>query len=455
VFHRLFLLEPELNPHPFKVFPIAYAVLQALTQPLLLIPLLWFLTPGRAPYGKEKMEYATYIACLLLISTNPGSYHYVVLIPCVVFAANFLVLHRRVSQMVLLILLYALACIPRLTDRTAMVRLFFTLAFFLLLFGIITSQSAQTWRERLRSRSALFFLPLIVVLVAISVLLNTRHVKAGEDYSARVTTDIGSLMKTHPAISGGRIAFTTLQSPIYTIGVLSGNKLSKLETDTDMFHPAFIPGSSKAFVELAGKESKIVRVDLDVPVAIQEQMQMVVENGEQPAVSPDGQWLAFIREIRGRGALWIKPLHPAEALETALAAERELVGSEYDVLEASFDSESREIIFSAQPVGRNGGPSLFRTGLSPSTIAQITFGSGARYPAFSADGAWMAYSRLEGGSWQICVKPIASGMERRITAGECNSIYPAWMPDSRELVYATDCGRGLSMTSLARVRIAP
>ncbi len=302
MFHRLFLFEPELNPHPFKVLPLAYSVLQALIQPLLLIPLLWLLTPGRAPSGKEKMEYATYIACLLLISTNPGSYHYVVLIPCVVFAANFLVLHRRVSQLVLLILFYALACVPRLTDRTAMVRLILHARHsFSCSSESCRPSAAETWRERLRSRSALFFLPLIVVLVSISVLLNMKHVKAGEDYSARVITDTGSLMKTHPAISGGRIAFTMLQSPVYTIGVLSGNKLSKFETDTDMFHPAFVPGSSKAFVELAGKESKIVRVDLDVPLAIHEPMQMVVENGEQPVVSPDGQWLAFIREIRWTG----------------------------------------------------------------------------------------------------------------------------------------------------------
>jgi Tol biopolymer transport system component len=268
-------------------------------------------------------------------------------------------------------------------------------------------------------------------------------------------TDSGSLMKTHPAISGGQIAFTTLQSPVYTVGVLSDNKLSTFQTDTDVFHPAFIPGSSEAFVELAGKESKIIRVDLDVPVAIHEQMQIEVENGEQPVVSRDGQWLAFIREIRGRGELWIKSLHPVEAQETALTIERELVGSEYDVLEASFNAESREIVFSAQPAGLNEGPSLFRIGLKSSAITQITFESAVRYPAFSNDGMWMAFSRLERGSWQIWVKPLVSGAERKITVGECNSIYPAWTSDSKELIYATDCGRGLSMTSLARIRIAP
>lgn len=454
VYHWLFLFEPELNPHPFTVLPLAYAVLQALTQALLLIPLLWLLTPQRAPSGKEALEYATYIVSLLLLSTNPGSYHYVVLIPCVVFGANFLLHDRRVWQPVLLILFYALSCIPRLPISTGMVRLLFTSACFLLLFVILSSLAAETWRERLRSRSALFFLPLIVVIVSVSVLLNMRHLKAAEDYSARVMTDPGALMKTHPAVSGGRIAFTTLQSPVYTVGVLSGNKLSTFQADSDVFHPAFIPGSSDAFVELAGKESKIARVDLDLPLATHEKLQIVVENGEQPVVSLDGQWLAFIREIRGRGGLWIKRLRPVEAQET-VTAERELVGVEYDVLEASFDARSREVVFSAQPAGRNPGPSLFRIDLASSAITQITFESAVRYPAFSSDGAWMAFSRLEQGSWQIWLRPLASGMERQVTAGECNSIYPAWMPDSKELIYATDCGRALSMTALARIKIAP
>jgi hypothetical protein len=454
VFHRLFLFEPELNPHPFTMLPLAYAVLQAITQALLWIPLLWLLTPGRASSAREMLEYAAYIASLLLLSTNPGTYHYVALIPCVVMGANFLVLNRRVSQLVLLILFYALACMPRLTVQSAMVRLLFTSAFFLLLLVVLSSLAEETWKKRLQSRSASFFLPLIIVIVSVSVLLDMRHVHAAGDYSVRVTTNPGSLMKTHPAISDGRIAFTMLQSPVYVIGMLSRNKLSTFAADTDMFHPAFIPGSPDALVELAGPVSKIVRVELDGPLANPERLQIVVENGEKPVISPDGQWLAYIREVQGRGGLWIKRLHPVETQDTAATTETQLVGSDYDVLEASFDGGSREIVFSAQPRGRTGGPSLYKTGLSPSAITQITFGAPSRYPAFSSDGAWMAYSILQRGSWQLQVKPLGSGTERQITAGECNSIYPAWMPDSRELVYVTDCGRGLSMTSLAQIRIA-
>jgi Tol biopolymer transport system component len=46
-----------------------------------------------------------------------------------------------------------------------------------------------------------------------------------------------------------------------------------------------------------------------------------------------------------------------------------------------------------------------------------------------------------------------SAVERQLTEGECNSISPAWTPDSKELIYATDCGRGVGLTALARMPV--
>jgi len=295
---------------------------------------------------------------------------------------------------------------------------------------------------------------MFVIAASIAASINLRYIRDGaEDYPARILTSPGSLMKTHPVVSQkGRIAFTMLKSPVYTIGVSSGDTFTTVAADTDVFRLAFIPGSSYALVELAGPVSRIVRIDLDAAPIASEKSPVEVENGQQPVVSPDGRWLAFIREIHGRGGLWLKRLDPDSGREAAGWSEHELVGLEYDVLEANFDAESREIIFAAQP---HGGPALFKLGLTSSRITEAGFEFEARYPAFSHDGEWLAYSRLQGGSWQIWLKSLRSGFERRMTAWTCNSISPAWTPDSKELIYATDCGRGLGMTALARVRITP
>jgi Tol biopolymer transport system component len=42
-----------------------------------------------------------------------------------------------------------------------------------------------------------------------------------------------------------------------------------------------------------------------------------------------------------------------------------------------------------------------------------------------------------------------------LTRADCNSTSPAWRPDSKRVVYATDCGRGLRVTALAEIRAVP
>jgi dipeptidyl aminopeptidase/acylaminoacyl peptidase len=193
---------------------------------------------------------------------------------------------------------------------------------------------------------------------------------------------------------------------------------------------------------LAGPTSRIIRIDLNERPEFDRPFPVEVENAAQPVISPDGRWLLFIREVRGRGSLWIK--------DREVDKERELVTPEHDVLEAAFASDGAEIIFSAQP---RDDPALFKIGRASSTITQVTFGSGSRYPAVSPDGRWMAYSRLHSGNWQIWLSRRDSDAERRLTKGECNSILPAWTPDSKDLIYSTDCRRGVGLTALARIAV--
>jgi Tol biopolymer transport system component len=89
-------------------------------------------------------------------------------------------------------------------------------------------------------------------------------------------------------------------------------------------------------------------------------------------------------------------------------------------------------------------------------VALATSASGrSRYPAISPDGRWLAYSRYQGGNWQLRVAELETGAERTLTHSDCNSISPAWEFDSRRVVYATDCGRGVGDTTLARISAVP
>ena len=66
---------------------------------------------------------------------------------------------------------------------------------------------------------------------------------------------------------------------------------------------------------------------------------------------------------------------------------------------------------------------------------------------------WVAFSCEQGGSWQLHAMDLQTNQELRLSTGDCNSISPVWTPDSRRLIYATDCGRGLGLTALAEVTV--
>jgi hypothetical protein len=72
----------------------------------------------------------------------------------------------------------------------------------------------------------------------------------------------------------------------------------------------------------------------------------------------------------------------------------------------------------------------------------------------SLDGRWIAFASTKTGSKQVWLRNVARGREIALTGGNCNSWAPAWELDSRAVVFASDCGRGIGLPALYRARIA-
>jgi len=229
----------------------------------------------------------------------------------------------------------------------------------------------------------------------------------------------------------------------------SRSQLASLPPAEDEFHPTSAPALTDVWVELAGPVSNIVRFSnlngVGGPTSSIE-----VANGEQPSVSPDGKMLAFVREKHGRGELWIKELE--RNVNSLAGEERKMVEDSYDVWEGAFEPGDRRIIFVAAPRGQ---PELYSVDITSGLSTQILIAGPARYPAFSPDGRWITYSRCERGTWHLCVTNRTFGFSRPLVKADCNAISPMWESDSRNLIYATDCGRGLEMTALAHIEFSP
>ena len=78
-------------------------------------------------------------------------------------------------------------------------------------------------------------------------------------------------------------------------------------------------------------------------------------------------------------------------------------------------------------------------------MAPITSAEGVEeWPAWSPDGARLAYVAEIDGYRQLFVRTLATGEERRVTRGPRDDIQPAWSPDGRRLAFvraAADSGK--------------
>jgi Tol biopolymer transport system component len=171
-----------------------------------------------------------------------------------------------------------------------------------------------------------------------------------------------------------------------------------------------------------------------------EAMLEYVTEGQQPAVSYDGRWLAFLREDHGQTTIWRS--HDGSEPQNLKGTP-----DQTDVLEMTITNDG-DIIAAT---GSAASPHL---SLLPAKNGEekslYEIGGAVRYPAVSPDSARLAFSRRETGSWHLFVRDLSTGTERRLTSGACNASSAAW-EDSRTLLYATDCGRGYGLGAVARI----
>jgi Tol biopolymer transport system component len=72
-------------------------------------------------------------------------------------------------------------------------------------------------------------------------------------------------------------------------------------------------------------------------------------------------------------------------------------------------------------------------------------------PSVSPDGRSIAFACADLRGTQIWIMDLASGLRRALTSGACNNTWPAWEPDSRSVVFASDCDRGFALPALYRM----
>jgi Glycosyltransferase family 87/WD40-like Beta Propeller Repeat len=438
LWHYFFLFEPQLNSTPLLNSPMVYAVVQAFVASALIVSFLLAVGEDDGPQSRA-WEWATFATLLFLLSSMPSSYHFCVLIFTAIVALQMLLEANRPSVTIAFVLLFALACYPfpgliwlQLQGRLVVVLLLYVLL--LLQAPNRAGKRAQWW----------VLAVLLFVGLAASNFRSLRN--RAEDFSQRLPESTGGYATFAAAASPAGVILdemllsSTLQA--FRAVAVAGSQVLPVPASGDVLSFAASSESPFIYFELTNRRSQIFRMPVD-RIGRPNMVPEYVAEGEEPAISQDGRWLAFLHdEGRGQSTIWLSkdraPSSPARGAQNLA-----------DVLEMS-------VTPSGDIVAARGGPANPRLVLlhtASGEVQPLTDIAGAvRYPAVSPNGKWLAFSRRESGSWHLFVRDLAHKTEQQLTHAACNAVSPTWQ-DSQTLLYVSDCGRGFGLGALVRVPV--
>jgi hypothetical protein len=458
VLHRLFLSEPQWNPHPWHYSPLWYALLLPVLQMLVLAPAILLIRGEDDSRGRILLEWSALLTASLTISTIPALYNFVLMALPVCVLAAVLLRRRRYGWLAALLIVYFGIGFPMPSPHgmiwpailLPLLRLPLTLALLLGIYMLLWRDRRSMGTSRNWTRYA-WAIALAVSVVFTMISTFHRELAVRQEYAYRLPLPAQGFLNASPQAAGTGVRYVAFTLEGYHLMTGGQNKVwadlaADPATDPSADSPDDLLFTSsfgnvrpeKILVERASSPYSQI-VDVRAPSRV------LVDDAREPMLSAGGQSLAFVRNDHGRGRLMVR-----RAFESDTASESALTPSSLNVYEASFLSE-REYAFSAVEHGRP--PQIY---LNDATHVNAPLALGeSRYPALSPDGRWMAYSRLDHGMWNLWLRDQSTGLTRRIADVPCNQIQPAWESDSKTLLYSTDCGRSLWFTAVSRRRAIP
>jgi hypothetical protein len=415
LFRRLLLVELELNPHPWLDSPALFTFIwTAFASSVIAIPAL--------ASGARAVPVAWWITATLLASPNTASYTFALLPLCaaLVIAAS----PRRQWPLILAVnILIALPLWPAW-------RLLFP-RFWLLLFAFL----ALGWPYMKRistSRYAATALGILTLSTA-AAFLNANPNPPGEP----AIIQQGALYAGRPAPSSHGIFYESIGDERYELQVAQGNSFHVLRFPGNAFHPSVPDSGSPLYFDLPGPAGDRL-ASLDAGQIRLHRIPSSLPNFTDFAVSHSGNLLALASD---------------NALCISSGASSRQVGLADHPRDLAFASDDQSVIYIAGP---DGNTRIEQMALATGRVAVLAHSAGSlARPGLSSDGALLAYaSRTTGHNWIVQVERRTDRAVARVSARGCNCYDPAWKPASDEIIYSTDCRRGVLLPRLMRIHAA-
>jgi hypothetical protein len=404
---RTLLAEPELNPHPLFAAPALFFFLQPLF--MLAIPMIPIVSAASSPDRIEARELAWLVIALLLASPNIASYSYVLLILPVALRLKELPPGRRW----LVLLPYFLIGFPWAFPRIW------------LLAWLFIESSWGRWKT-IQPRVAIAAGVAVVLASAASAAVHLQSYRAEPGRTlALAVNEPGAIYSGSPVVSKAGIFYQAIVGERYQIRKSNDNRIETLTFAAEMFGPTAPDAGTPVYFEMVkAGTSRIAALDRPVPITVPEP--------REPAVSHDGRLIAVV----SRGTLCLFDGSTTRKLLTPAA-----------VKDPSFIPGDRGIVFAVD--GR-----IYTIDLSEHEAMLLLSRRGlVARPSVSQDLQRVLFASSETGSWQVWMAEMRTGNATRLTGGRCNNWMPTWGLDPDEIVFSSDCGRGLGLPALYRMRL--
>ena len=300
-----------------------------------------------------------------------------------------------------------------------------------ILLAVYVALGIPYWRNL---RPAVAAVAAVVILGASAISASRRmasyHREPPQKFE-RVAFEKDAIYSATPAVSSDGVVYESIAENRYLLKSWKHGSFETFPFDGQAFHPS-AAGGVIYFELVSGGHSRIMAYDLETKA----QSQLVSSGFEptHPAIAPDGNLLACI--AAGRIVVYSHG-----ALGT--------INGPTPVHDVAWFPDSARMVYSAGPAGSS---QIFAT--TPGTSVQLTNDSGDHTePTISPDGKSLAFTRARGGTRQIWIQNLATRRATQITEGNCNSYSPAWDLDSRSLIFACDCQRGIGLPAMFRARL--
>jgi TolB protein len=207
--------------------------------------------------------------------------------------------------------------------------------------------------------------------------------------------------------------------------------------------PTYLPiksGKSKPyfFVSYALGQPKIFLSSTLSPK--KERLTLLRGNQLMPTLSPKGDLVAFISDVTGNPDLFIQPFSPEEG---PIGQPRQIFTAPKATQGCpAFHPDGKRIAFVSN---KEGTPRVYLMNVPPegTPLEQINpkliskKNRSNTSPAWSPDGAKLAFSAMTKGVRQIWIYDFLTGEEWQLTEGNRHKENPAWAPSGRHLLFNT------------------